>query len=227
MGDKQATDWEVIEREFRAGVKPLRDIGAEHGVSHTAITKRANKHGWTRDLNAKIRAKADLLVSKEAVSKEVAMETKIAEQEIVEANAVLQATIRREHRRDISRSRKLVITLLEELETQTGGIELLHELGDLINAPDPEDTEALRAIKQKRMDAYHKVISLSGRTGTMKSLTDSLKTLVGLEREAFGIDSRFDDEGTKPPENTDNLELARRLAFILQSGANKAAKATA
>jgi hypothetical protein len=185
-GSKKARtviDWEGIELAYRAGVKTLRDIGSEFGVSHTAIKKRAERDGWVRDLSAKIKAKADALVSKDAVSKEVSMETKIAEQEVVEANAELQARIRREQRKDISRSRKLVMSLLDELEEQTENIELYEQLGELLYAPDEKGSDKLNEL-------YRKVISLGGRTSTMKQLAESLKTLVALEREAFGIDDR-------------------------------------
>ena len=42
------TDWEAIEREFRAGIRSLREIGAEYGVTEGAIRKRAKRDGWQR-----------------------------------------------------------------------------------------------------------------------------------------------------------------------------------
>ncbi len=186
MRDAQGADWALIEADYRAGVKPLRQIGAENGITEGAIRKRAKKEDWGRDLAAKIREKADSLVRREAVRKEVREQTRVPEKEIVEANAELQARVRREQRQDITRSRKLVISLLAELEAATGSIELFKELGELLQSPDEKGTDKLNEI-------YHKVISLGGRTSTMKSLADSLKTLVGLEREAFGIDDRNTD----------------------------------
>jgi hypothetical protein len=46
--DKKHVDWELIEKDYRAGIKTLRQIGGECGVSHTAIMKRADKGNWTR-----------------------------------------------------------------------------------------------------------------------------------------------------------------------------------
>ncbi len=181
--ERKVIDWESVELEYRAGVKSLKVIGSDHGVSDAGILKRAKRDGWERDLNAKIRAKADAKVSADAVSAEVSALTKIAEKEIVEANAELQARIRREQRVDITRSRTLVMALLTELEEQTGNIELYKQLGVLLYSPDDKGVDKLNEL-------YQKVISLGGRTGTMKSLADSLKTLVALEREAFGIDER-------------------------------------
>lgn len=194
--EKRAIDWEAVELQYRAGIRSLKDIGAEFGVSDAGILKRAKRDGWTRDLSAKIKAKADAKVSADAVSAEVSALTKVAEREIVEANAELQARVRREQRKDIQRSRKLVMSLLGELEHQTEHRELYEQLGELMYAPDEKGVDKLNEI-------YRKAMSLQGRTGTMKSLSDSLKTLVALEREAFGIDGGKDDDAGKRPLKAD------------------------
>lgn len=186
--DKSAIDWEAVELHYRAGVRSLKNIGSEFCVSDAGIIKRAKRDGWTRDLSAKIKAKADAKVSADAVSAKVSALTKIAEKEIVEANAELQARIRREQRTDITRSRKLVVTLLSELEGQTDNLELYEQLAELLI--DSGDTDKDHSANTKRWDAFNKAMSLGNRSGTMKSLADSLKTLIALEREAFGIDGR-------------------------------------
>lgn len=56
---KAAPDWERIEADYRAGLLSVREIAASNGVSHVAIGKRAKRDGWERDLQAKIKAKAD------------------------------------------------------------------------------------------------------------------------------------------------------------------------
>lgn len=62
---KRQIDWEKIELDYRAGIKTLRQIADEHGISHVAINKRAKRDGWVRDLSAKIDKKADELVRKD------------------------------------------------------------------------------------------------------------------------------------------------------------------
>lgn len=78
MADKDP-DWERIELDYRAGIKSLRQIAGEHGVSEGAIRKRAKRDDWTRDLNAKIQSKADELVRKESVRTLVRTEKPISE----------------------------------------------------------------------------------------------------------------------------------------------------
>ncbi len=179
-------DWEQIENAYRAGVLSLREIASAHGITEGAIRKRAKRDGWSRDLTAKIKSKADDLVRNSAVRSEVRTESSVPDRVLIEANAEVIATIRLEHRSDISRSRNLVIKLLEELESQTENRDLYDQLGDLMRKPDDKGMDKLN-------DLYHKVISLSSRSSTIKTLSDSLKTLVGLERQAYGMDEEKKD----------------------------------
>ena len=50
---KSGADWERIELDYRAGIKTLRQIADEHGISHVAVAKRAKRDGWTRDLSVR------------------------------------------------------------------------------------------------------------------------------------------------------------------------------
>lgn len=182
MTTKQS-DWERIEQLFRAGLLSVREIAAACGVSHTAINKRSKAEGWDRDLNAKIKAKADSLVSKREVSTKVSTETLATERGIVEANAEVIADIRMAHRGDISRGRRLTNKLLDELEGLTDNRHLFEELGELMRDPDDNGFD-------KRNDLYGKVISLPGRSKTMKEMAETLKTLVALERQAYDLDTK-------------------------------------
>lgn len=199
------TDWEAIERDYRAGIRSVREIAAQHEISHTAIQKRAKVGDWARDLKAKIKAKADAKVAKAAVATQVATETKVAEAEVVEANAQAIANVRLEHRADIRRGRSLVLKLLAELEQSTDHADLFAKLGELMYAPNENGVDRLNEI-------YHKVISLTGRVSNVKALSDALKNLVTLEREAWGL-----DEKEKPPSDTADMtdeELERRIGSI-------------
>lgn len=184
-----APDWERIELDYRAGVKTLRQIAAEHGITHGAINKRAKRDGWERDLSERIQQKADSLVSKSAVSTPVSAERRAAEREVVEANAQAIADVRLAHRHDIQRSRRITMALLEELESETGAetVALLQELGYLLRREDDKGQDKLN-------DLYHKVISLPSRAKTMKDLGESLRVLVALERQAFGLDDKSNGE---------------------------------
>ena len=61
---RKIVDWEAVERDYRAGIKTLRAMAEEHGITHGAINKRAKRDMWTRDLAAKaeLRKKAPVRV---------------------------------------------------------------------------------------------------------------------------------------------------------------------
>lgn len=193
---KKAPDWIVIEADYRAGIKPLRVIGDEHGISHAAINKRAKREEWTRDLGARIQAKADALVSKAAVTAEVSKAKKATEQAIVEAAANIQYQVRMEHRTDIKRSRALFQTLLGDLETvgDARGQELIDALIQSIErAEEDESEDAARRRQTRNRKLLTDIQGLPTRIDSAKRLTEMLERLVRLEREAFGISN--DDGG--------------------------------
>lgn len=183
-------DWEAIESAYRAGLMSIREIASQHGITHGAINKRAKRDGWERDLKAKIKAKADALVSKREVSRQVSTETATNERILIEANAEVIANVRMEHRGDIRRARNIASSLFGELEAQCADVGALEQLGDLMLSPDDKGQDKLNEI-------YHKVISMPGRVKSMKDLSDTLKTLIGLERQAYDIDGPAGDESTK------------------------------
>ncbi|WP_312817808.1 hypothetical protein [Atlantibacter subterraneus] len=180
-------DWEAIESAYRAGVMSLREIASQHGVTHTAISKRAKKEIWERDLKAKIKAKADALVSKREVSKQVSSEKMVSERQLIEANAEVIATVRMEHRGDIRRARTLANALFDELEAECADVEALRKLGALMLDPDDNGRDRLNEL-------YHSIISMPERVKSMKALSETLKNLIGLERQAYSMDEGEKDK---------------------------------
>jgi hypothetical protein len=186
--EKSAPDWERIEAEYRAGVLSVREIAASQGISHVAVQKRAKRDGWARDLAAKIKAKADALVTKQAVTSAVTAERAVTDKAIVEANAEVIAQVRLNHRGDIARARKLAMSLMSEIEVETDSLELFEELGEVLRSEDDKGQD-------KRNDIYRKVISGASRIDSMKKLADTLKVLISLEREAYGIEADSKQQG--------------------------------
>lgn len=187
-------DWERVEADYRAGLLSIREIAAANGVSHVAISKRAKRDGWERDLGAKIRAKADALVTKAEVTKEVTAEQLVTERRIVDANAQVIAEVRVAHRSDIRRARSLAMKLLDELEVQTDNIDMLEQLEAAIAGG--EGSEGM-------LRAFQRVTSTSGRIDSAKKLAEAMKVLVTMEREAYNIAEVVKSEGAaeaKTPE---------------------------
>lgn len=173
--------WEAIESAYRAGVMSIREIASQYEITHQAISKRAKKEGWERDLKAKVKARAENLVAKREVASLVATEKAISERQLIEANAEVIANVRMEHRGDIRRARELTNNLFDELSAECADVPALRKLGELMFSPDDNGRDKLNEI-------YHSIISLPERVKSAKSLSETFKNLVGLERQAYGLD---------------------------------------
>jgi hypothetical protein len=184
MADKQP-DWERIEQLFRAGVLSLREIDAAcPGSNHVAIARRAKKHGWVQDLSAKIKAKANDLVTRRTVTADVTADRAVTDRAVIELNAEVIANVRMAHRGDISRGRRLTNMLLDELESLTEEQGTIKELIAQLKDGDRDDADAMADI----LALAQKMGALPSRTKTMKELAETLKTLVALERQAYDLD---------------------------------------
>lgn len=215
---KAEVDWAAIEIDWRAGVMSKGAMSDKYSISPAAMNKRFNKLGVPRDLSHKIQEKASAMVSVAMVSGMVSTETNPTDAVIIEVNAQLQANVLLSHRKDINRYRNLTSRLLEEIEIETCNSESFAELSELIiwKAGDDEDGAAVQtsaeynrmAMMQKLFD---KVMSNPGRVDSMKKLADTLKTLIGLERQALGLK---DDNPVEPPpiDTGINLTAARVVA---------------
>jgi hypothetical protein len=190
---RKPVDWNAVEPHYRSGIRSLADIGKEFGCTAAAIVKHADKAGWTRDLKAKIVAKAEAKVNAAVVNAPVNAAKAFTENQVVEANAELQYQVRMRHRGDIANLRSLFVTLLTELKASSSpeGMDVLETMHDIVHgAADPEDKDGSRRAEKMR-EALNKALSGSTRVGSAKQLTEMLEKLIKLERQAFGID---DDE---------------------------------
>lgn len=214
--EKKAPDWERIEADYRAGLLSLREIAEPYTISHTAIKKRADKEGWTRDLSAKIKAKAEALVSKDAVSKAGNAETKVSEREIVDANAELVAAVDRRHKGTAKRGQALVDKLLAELESTTDNLADFEKLGELLDESGPNENG--KWVEDKINKIYRAVISTGGRVDSLKKLAETFEKFAKFERVAYRLEEGSGGEGDNPGESANPNEIARRVAFLLQQG---------
>lgn len=198
-----------LELDYRAGIKTMRVMASEYGLSAPRITQIAEEEGWERDLTAKIHMKAQAKLNKAMLNANLnnSPDVKVTEQRIIEVAAQNQADIVIAHRSQIGTARKLVDDLIAELTHQTNCKELYEKLEELLNGE--SDIEGLAKI-------YKSVTGLSGRVGNLKALTEAMKNLVSLERQAFNIDAMEEKQPEK--EDVPITEIARRMLFLLNAG---------
>lgn len=193
-------DWDALKPHYCAGVRPLRELGDQFGCSDAAIVKHAKKEGWERNLAQKIKDKADAKLAAALVATERAgqPEAKLTEAVRVEVEAEVQARVRQSHRTDINRSKRIANKLLEALEAV-----------EITEAP----SEKLQASR-KSAAALPPMVSLKEASGIFKQLVDAQKSLVTMEREAYGI-AHLQEDPDDAGVPVDPIEGAKRLAFIL------------
>lgn len=182
--DIKDVDKEALQAQFETGTLSLRELSKQFGMDpkkgHVQIKRLADREGWTQDLGAKIQAKAEAKLAKQALPVEKREAPRIADKAIIEANAEAIVQVRMRHRTDISKGMALTLKLMDELEHHTDNQELLEKLGHLMYAPDKNGKDRLNEI-------YHAVISLPERMKSNKALSETIKNYIALEREAYGI----------------------------------------
>lgn len=183
-------DWDAMLPDWSAGIKTILELSKEYDVSRAAIVKHWREVGIERDLTAKIKAKADILVTKSLVAAQVAALRNVTESDIVDANALNSATIQITERKDVSKSRNIVMKLVAELDEQIDSREAYEKLGEMLRNPDANGNDKLN-------DIYMKTISFPGRVDSVKKLSDSLNTLVNLERKVYKIDDTASEDTGK------------------------------
>lgn len=198
---RQRVDWDALKPHYCAGVRPLRDIAEEFGCSDAAIVKHAKKEGWTRNLAAKIQEQADRKVAAALVAAERADSpaAKLTEAVRVEVESEVQARVRVSHRTDINRSKSAVNKLLAALESV-----------EIAEAPSPE----LKTMRKQGVAELPAIVSLKEAAGVLKTLVEAQKSLVSMEREAYGI-AQLQEDPDDVRGAADPVEGAKRLAFIL------------
>lgn len=186
-------DWEQVEREYRAGSLSIRAIAARHAISEGAIRARAKKEGWAREYSSQVRRRTRDSLAEHAAEQSGAPKAAKGRYDastVIESAAEEAKTVVLNHRKDIKHARFIVKMLREELEFETITREKLEELiaADIDDTPEKE--------RKKRTALLNRVISLPQRASALRDLSTSLDRLIKLERQAYSMDEKEDDEHT-------------------------------
>jgi len=158
MAAPGTVDYGRIEPGWREGLKSVPQLAAEYTaatgqpITQAAIRKHFVKIGVPRDLSAKIKAKADALVSAATVSGSVSIsgnETTPAESAVITSAATQSANIQLAHRRTFEKLRERADKY--EMELEDCGGDLLKKTAILKN---------LAEIQVKITDAERKAFGM-------------------------------------------------------------------
>lgn len=209
MAKKKQIDWDKIERDYRADVLSIAQISRESGAPSSTIRARAKRLGWSRNLTARIKSKADEIVNQDAIKNAVA-NIQASEEQTIEENARLTAGVRLAHRKDINRARLATVTLLDDLEAMIGqdGREGLAELLKAL-----VDEGLIEERDSTAIAAYKKATGLSQQIANMQKLADTMTKFVALERQAWNLDN-LDDSSHDPLKTLlDSIASSNNNAF--------------
>lgn len=202
MSEHKAPDWEAIERAFRAGALSIRTIADRHGISDTAIRKRAKAHGWERDLSEQVRKEVRNKLVRGEVRENLPANPEL-DAEIIEEAAQEGAAVVRHHRKDIRKATNLTNLLMEDLLST---INKREEIEQAIEEETAEDTNGMRR------GAMLAAVALPSNAKTLFQLSAAMKNLQILERTAYGLDE--DGKPADPLKDITDEDLDRRIAAI-------------
>lgn len=210
-GAQVKADWEIVERDYSAGVLSIRQIAKIHSVSPAAVCAQAKKGGWTRDQSKVVQARAEKLAATAVMREQLADGKAATAKEYRDAVATVVAQVKVRHRQDIERMRALALRMLAELEAETQNYQDFQKLADLLT-----QTKEIGGVR--RLEVYNKVLSSTARVERLKDLTAIIRTLVTLEREAYGMpdpNAELNANKTAPPPQQDAATMLAQIAAIL------------
>lgn len=158
MTKRNAIDWGAIEADYRAGTLSNRQIADRHGVSESAIRKRAKDGEWVRT--------------------EGQSAHQSAHQPLAEILPPLDRQVRSadagEARDHVEHGREIASRMLDELDATTSHV---GELVTMIEEETADDRDG------KRRNAMLKAISLPSRAMTLKIIMQAL----AVAKEVAGV----------------------------------------
>lgn len=193
MAKRPQIDWEGVEREYRAGQLSVRAIATMYGCTEGAIRKRAKKHGWRRDLTKRVQQsirEGMVREDAEAVRKGAHQERGTSNEDeasIIELAGLRGREVIYSHRKTLGASREMVDRLLSELDATTTHVGKLEQMIEDETRNDHNNT---------RRNSMLKAVSLPSRSGVLRDLSQSLRALITVERQAFNLDKSDSDAPT-------------------------------
>ncbi len=183
MNSAKQPDWEAIESAYRAGSLSVRSIAERHEISHVAISKKAKKEGWQRDLTEKVqqavKAKIAGTVTKGGYQPSAPLGYQsqvVTEEQIIENASNEGAAVVLAHRTGLARWRAIADKLCAVLTEMPIVAENLSDFSRALNSG--VDAQ-LKVIKGERQ-AYNLDVEAEGEGSRMEGvLRDLIERMPG------------------------------------------------
>jgi hypothetical protein len=211
---KRRTDWEAVERDYRTSQFTLRELAAKHGATHTTISRRAERDGWTKDLSEAIRQATNAKLIEATVQQECTSAHQSATEAVLGAAELNKQVILGQRSRVVEATR-VAMGLLAELQATSTSAEELQRMFELMTAelagPDLAAAQA----------QFRELMRLHSRVGSVQKLMDALGKAQAMEAAAFSLAPAADQN--KPPKSLYEAGDDELLADILAERAARRA----
>lgn len=185
MGRRTDIDWEACERDYRLG-KTDQEVADLHGVSRSAVARKAKKEGWTKDLSQQVKLQTKAFVSKAIVEKATeTLQGKLHESAkgdatAVEIEAISNALMIAEHERAGTKGRHVLEDILDQIGKQVKEAPDISALLEM--AQNTDDLDGLTA-------GIRKVLSIPSYVDSAKKAMEGIAKAIDVERKARNLDS--------------------------------------
>lgn len=194
---KRTVDWEAVERDFRTAKFTLRELGEKHQVTHTTIGRRAEREGWSKDLQQAIRQATNAKLIAETVQQKCTTAQQDATETVIAA-AEINAHVILKHRAGLRRLGDVKDVLIDQIEQAAKNLPNLAELIEMVRQPDDNGVD-------KANDALRRAMSRSGLVDDLKKLAEIDERVRKGEREAFAIGADSDGDENNPADAMQKL----------------------
>ncbi len=194
---RKKVDWEAVERDFRTAKFTLRELGEKHQVTHTTIGRRAEREGWSKDLQQAIRQATNAKLIAETVQQKCTTAQQDATETVIAA-AEINAHVILKHRAGLRRLGDVKDVLIDQIEQAAKNLPNLAELIEMVRQPDDNGVD-------KANDALRRAMSRSGLVDDLKKLAEIDERVRKGEREAFAIGADSDGDENNPAEAMQKL----------------------
>ena len=184
-------DWTPIEVDYRIGKMSMKAIATKHGVAYSGLRKRAIDEGWTQDLTPMVQAATRAELTKQ--SHERAKKAK---------KAAETPTQRHDKPSDAD---VVAITACEDVAVITSSIDAAvlenvavinrhRKMADALMRLVGRLANEVKTLTDDEQDPNRRRESLGDRVDAVRKLSQTVATVVDVERKAHNLDEKAGTE---------------------------------
>jgi hypothetical protein len=146
---KPRVDWDAVERDYRTDKFTLRELASKYAITHTTISRRAEKLGWAKDLTEAIRQATNAKLVQQSVQQQCTSAHQHATDAVLAA-AELNSRIIQSHRTKLAALHEMVEAAKNKVTEIADGVADIREAATFAQAVGNLATATKTLIEQER-----------------------------------------------------------------------------